>query len=98
MPLTIAPATVRSASANPPFGYATVGAYCSAAFARSIVSIAERLVLLTNARCGRPGAGFDAIACAALRSSVAALPEFGLANRYVLAFEIAGTPVRPDRK
>src|SRR5690349_120884 len=96
MPLTMAPATVRRASPNPPPGYATVGEYDNAAAARSIVSIAERLVLLTKARCGRPGAGLAAIACAAARSSVAARPLFGLANRYVLAFEIAGTPTAPE--
>ena len=60
------------------------------------VSIAPRLVLLTKARCGRPGAGFAAIARAAAFSSFAALPRFGLAKVYVDAFAIAGTPVDAD--
>ena len=80
MPLKIAPATVRSASAKPLLGYVTVGEYDNALAARSIVSIADRLVLFTNARCGRPGAGLEAIASAAARSCVAADPRFGLAN------------------
>ena len=79
MPRTIAPATVRSASAKPLFGYATVGVYAVASATRSSVSIAPRLVLFTNARCGRPVAGLAAIACAAARSWSAAAPRFGLA-------------------
>ena len=61
--------------------------------ARSSVSIAPRLVLLTNASCGRPVAGFDAIANAVFFSSVAADPRFGLANVYALTLGIDGTPV-----
>ena len=79
MPRTMAPATVRIASAKPLFGYATVGVYDVASATRSSVSIAPRLVLFTNARCGRPFAGLAAIACAAARSSSAAAPRFGLA-------------------
>src|SRR5262245_35418550 len=96
MPRTIAPATVCSASAKPPFGYASVGVYDVARATRSSVAIAPSAVLFTNARWGRPVAGLLAIVCAAVRSCVAAVPRFGLAYVYVLALGMAGTPVVPE--
>jgi hypothetical protein len=95
-PLTMAPATVRSDCAKPSFGYTTLGVYDVTNATRSSVWIAPRLVLFTYARCGRPLAGFVAIACAAARSCRAADPRFGLAYVYEPAFAIAGTPLSAD--
>src|SRR5258708_5431455 len=93
----MAPATVRSASAKPLFGYATVGVYAAALATRSKVSKASLLVLFRNARCGLRAAGLAAMACAAAFSCNAAEPPFGLAYVYVVAFGIAGTPLTADR-
>ena len=80
MSFAIAPATACSARPKPLFGYATLGLYCPTAATRSSVAMAACTLVLTKPTCGRSTGTCDAMLTAALRSSAASFPVFGLLN------------------